>query len=155
MKNREYIAPVVEGKLPNNVREAIARLLAGMEGKVVRVTITLHRARRSSSQNGYYWAVLVPAWKEIFKGYGTLADDEAVHKYLVTLGGLWEDVIGPDGDVIYSDDGQPVRDLRSTSSLTTKEFTDFIEVCRLQAATEHGFDIPPPDKFYKEGNHDG
>lgn len=155
MKNREYIAPVVNGKLPDNVRVAIARLLAGFEGKVVRVSINLHRARRSSSQNGYYWSVVVPCWVEIFKECGTFADEKAVHRYLATLGGLWEWVTGPDGEAMYGEDGAPIADLRSTTDLSTKEFTDFIEVCRLQAATEHGFDIPPPDKFYKEGTHHG
>lgn len=142
MKGREYIAPVNRGVLPDNVRKAIATLLAGMEGKVVKVTIAPHNAKRSQSQNGYYHAVIVPHWKALMKEFGTIATDEEVHSFLVQhVGKLNKTIVGPDS-MIYTV-------TPSTSDLDTKEFTDFLEICRTVAG-EYGRDIPPPDKHYKE-----
>lgn len=138
----EYLGPVKDGVLPRNVREAIAMLMRGMEGKIVKVAVSEHKARRSGSQNAYHWSVIVPHWKALFKDAGELLDNEEVHNYLVRhVGKLDRTVVGPDGAVHQV--------TPSTSDLDTKEFTEFLETCR-RVALSYGCDIPPPDpEYYK------
>ncbi len=142
MKAREYIGPVAsDGRLPRAQALAIQAILKDCAGKTVRITVGLYHAKRSQSQNGYYWAVVVPAWREIFRLAGEILTDDEVHSFLVQhVGKLIKTVVHPDGSI--------KKIIRSTGDLDTKEFTEFLELCRL-VASEYGGDIPPPTKDYK------
>jgi len=139
MKGREYIGPVdSSGKLPRATALAIQALLADCRGKVVKVTIAPFHAKRSQSQNGYYHAVVVPAWRTLFRDAGEIMTDDEVHGFLAKeIGKLTKTVVHPDGSMRTI--------VRSTGDLNTKEFTEYLEICRLVAG-EYGYDIPPPTK---------
>lgn len=151
---RDFTAKVGEdGMLPLHTRRALGAVLKGYSDRVVKITIKLQKTIRTPRQNAYYWSVVVPHWKLIFREYGTIATDDEVHAYLVTsIGKLFRPVRCPDGEVLYHEDGSPVREPMSTGDMSTKEFSEFTELCRATAATDHGHDIPPPDPDYKKGN---
>lgn len=155
-EERKFISKVNdEGMLTEYVRKAIGALLKGYKGQVVEVKIKKQTLRRSPKQNSYYWSVIIAEWKLIFAHYGTIATDDEVHAYLVAhVGKLFKQVHGPDGEQLFHEDGSPVMELKSTSDLTTKEFSEYVEACRSEAATEHGRSIPSPDPYYKEGQTD-
>jgi len=156
-EERKFLSKVSpQGMLTDYVRKAIGALLKGYAGQVVEVKIKKQALRRSPKQNAYYWSVVVPEWKLIFASYGTIVTDEEVHSYLVAhVGKLFKPVHGPDGEQIFRmDDGVPVMELKSTSDLSTKEFSEYVEACRSEAAIEHGVTIPSPDPYYKEGQTD-
>jgi hypothetical protein len=83
------------------------------------------RAKRSLSQNAYYWALL-----EIF-GIRTGYTPDELH---VDLKRSYK--------LIYTKNGK--KYLRSTTSLDTKEFTDYIDWIKNTAA-EQGIDLPSAD----------
>lgn len=142
MKGREYIGPVASnGLLPRATALAIQAMLKDCAGKTVKVTLAVFHAKRSQSQNGYYWAVVIPAWREIFRQAGEILTDDEVHSFLVQhVGKLIKTVVHPDGSI--------KKIIRSTCDLDTKEFTEFLELCRM-VASEYGGDIPPPTKEHK------
>jgi hypothetical protein len=144
MKARIYIGPVDKtGHLPRNQALAIQATLLELAGKTVKVTVGPFHAKRSESQNSYYWAVIVPSWRTIFLDTGEVLTDDEVHAFLAqNVGKITRTVVSPDGSM------QTI--VRSSSDLTTKEFTDFIEVCRTLAAN-FGYDIPPPTKEATNG----
>lgn len=144
MKGREFIGPVNEkGMLPRATALAIQALLGDLRGKTVKVVIAPFHAKRSQSQNGYYWAVVVPAWRQIFRDAGEIMTDDEVHAFLVQhVGKLTKTIVHPNGSIKVI--------IRSTGDLDTKEFTEFLEICRLIAG-EYGHDIPPPTKEIENG----
>lgn len=189
---RTFTAKIDEhGRFPDHVRNAIGVVMRGYSGKVVKVSLKLQSLRRSSKQNSYYWSVIIPHWKMIFREGGTYQTDDDVHEFLVReVAKLQRPLIGPDGqpvkrytkleekaldlidrmlDFMKEEDVEnewsaeakeliehasemtpPVMVAVSTGDLSTKEYSEFTELCRATAATEHGHDIPPPDPDYKE-----
>jgi hypothetical protein len=122
-------APIFRGKVekgklrldsPGSFQAALARL----EGKQVALRVTKHHHSRSLSQNAYYWGVVIPLLAESC-GYG----DEEMHDAL-----KWKFLQRHDG---------PMPTVRSSASLNTAEFSDYVEECRRLAAGM-GVVIPDP-----------
>jgi hypothetical protein len=115
---------VIDGHFRPDSPGEFKAVLAKLEGKDIAVRLVRFRESRTLSQNGYYWAVVVPMFAECC-GY----DDEEMHNALKMR-------------FLMKHDG-PMPTVRSTTSLDTKEFTDYIESCRRLAA-EMGCVIPDP-----------
>ena len=113
------------GRLVLEKRDDFAKLIQHLDGQEIDVTLCRHRAPWSLSQNGYYWAVVVPLLAE-YCGYEREEMHEALKmKFLLT----------------HEDSAFPT--LRSTTDLDTAEFTEYIEQCRRLAAG-YGVVIPDP-----------
>lgn len=116
---------------------ALAIALRAVEGRRVVVDISPEKRNRSTSQNSYYWACVVPviahmltaSLQEITPGAEGVSNDEA-HDALKRRF-LGKEVIA----------GLEV--VRSTTGLSTVGFSDYVELCR-QFAAEAGFYIPAP-----------
>jgi len=78
---------------------------------------------RTNRQNKYYWGVVLPLSGEHFGYY----PDEMHEAFKLLF-------------LRRNEDGRP-ETLKSTSSLTTKEFVEYVDRCRHWAA-EHGIYIP-------------
>ena len=90
------------------------------------VTIKRYRAKRSDAQNKYYWGVVVQM----------IADETGNNKDMTHDGLRSMFLIDKTGKM-------PV--IRSTTSMTTKEFMEYIDTVVLWAAEFLGVIVPPPD----------
>lgn len=126
----EFLGTVKGGKLvAENVRQ-FKGAFYGFEGKRVRVKVELFRNRRSSEQNKYYHAVVVPMVGEAMGE----ADNETVHEILKAKFNYEILVIGAE---------ELLKPL-STAKLDTKAFSEYIEKIRTWAASFLGLYIPDP-----------
>ena len=96
-------------------------------GRAVDVTIATPRKRRSDAQNNWYWASL-----------GELAEHtgHTAHELHEHFAGLFLTSEGADG----------IRVTRSTTGLTTAEFTRYIEQCQQFSAERLDWYWPEPDQ---------
>lgn len=99
--------------------------LRSLEGQEVEVTIQKYRKTRTGEQNRYYWGVVVKLIAEHCGYEPEEAHDAMRLKFLQSHG---------DGIMLT---------IRSTTSLDTKEMTEYIEQCRRLGA-EMGVQIPSP-----------
>lgn len=100
-----------------------------LEGKEVAVEIRRYRPKRSINQNAYYHGVVIP-W--LAEAMGEEGEDghERVHQALKIQ--------------FLMDRSGKLPTVRSTASLDTAEFTEYIEQCRRLAAEMFGLNIPDP-----------
>jgi len=77
---------------------------------------------RSSKQNRYYWGVVLPAYVEgILTEWGEVISQEEAHESLKQQFSFEEKL---------NNEGKSVRIVRSTTRMSTKSFTEYIENCR-------------------------
>ena len=127
------------GKLKFNDPAKLSLRLAGLEGKDVQVTVEQKRKQRSLEQNAYYFGVVVKILSE-YTGYSKEETHDALRIKFLRIGG--------------SDD---LPTIKSTTKLSTKEMTDYIEGIKIWAITECDVFIPDADaniEWGRETNHD-
>lgn len=120
------------GKLALNNRRRISQYLHSIVGKAVQITIEPVRNTRSQNQNRYYWGVVI---KMISVRTGHT--DEEVHAILASKF-LKEGV---------DFRGKRYEVVKSTTSLTTIGFEDYLEKCRTFAAIDLELIIPLPNEI--------
>lgn len=119
---------VEKGRISLDHPESFKALLARLEGKDIALRLARHQRARSLSQNSYYWGVVVPLLAESC-GY----DNEEMHEAL-----KWRFLERHDG---------PMPTVRSTATLNTAEFSEYVDHCRRLAA-EMGVVIPDPGEMF-------
>ena len=112
-----------------NVAKVKTHLLP-LRGETIEVTLEKRRKRRTDSQNSYYWGVVIKMIADTC-GYRTSEEYAGIHselkqKFLPKSGRL--------------------QIAKSTSSLNTVEFSEYIEKVRQWAAEELGIYIPDPSE---------
>jgi hypothetical protein len=129
---------VTNGRIPLEVSQAVAAALRRMDGKRVIISLRKHVNRRSDRQNRAYWGIIVPRVLEMFTDAGNDTTKEEIHEYLK------EHVGGPMfARVLIDPDGERRPVVRSSTTLTTVEWEDFMEKIRAWAA-ERGLILPMP-----------
>ena len=125
-----YFGTIQEGKLhlTRNEKALFRDYLATLEGKEVQVAVEERKYTRTLPQNNWYWAAVVQIPADHF-GY----TKEEMHAVYGQMFRKAEKVIA---DKIY-------EYVRSTTTMTTAEFSDYCEKCRMWAAGE-GIVIPDP-----------
>lgn len=125
--------------------------LAKLEGKSVEVQINVTEVR-SNKQNNYYWGTLIYMIHQDLVAKGWRADDidtftyegnltrHHVHMYMRRKFLLFDHIDTETGEV----DGVTMR---STSSLSKKEFMDYIEAIRQWAVELLDINIPDPNEI--------
>jgi len=116
---------VADGKLTLKRSNLWTSAIKALEGKEVSVTIGPRRKPRSDNQNRWYWACVVAIPADHF-GYLP----EEMHNAFKWM------------FLRREEPGKPAT-IRSSASLTTKEFSDYCEACRKFCA-EQGLFIPDP-----------
>lgn len=102
----------------------------------VELVVKAIKESRSQSQNKYYWGVVV---KIVADETGHSSED--IHDYLRTrLLQKWITIETKEGT-------REVCIVRSTTSLDTKEFCDYVSFCRQWASMELGVFIPDPGQI--------
>ena len=97
-------------------------------GKPVKVEVKRALSQRSTSQNRYYWGVIVKMIAE-YTGH----EPDEVHSFLKL-----KHLRRGDGVIEWT---------RSTTELDTAEFEAYCEKCRLWALNELNINIPLPNEY--------
>lgn len=101
--------------------------------------------KRSKAQNRYYHSIIKKAfrtlWNEVIGGVTTDMAHEMLKRNFLPL------------EVISPHTGEVIMLYRSTTTLSTKEFSEFIEACRGYYLHETGEEIPLPN-WYREAVND-
>jgi hypothetical protein len=116
---------VLNGKLKLDNRQGFSRLVQMLEGREIEIRLAKRRKARSSPQNRFYWGVLIRMMSEHTGHLPDEVHEGFKHHFLV--------------DRI--DTGLPR--VRSTSSLTTEEFSRYVDDC-VQLSAEMGVIVPDP-----------
>lgn len=129
------LVPVVNGKLAptDSQKRVIAAFLHRMDGKHVRVSFGTPTKNRSGNQNKYYWGVVL-TMIAAETGHTT----EEIHEYL-------KDMLLP--KVYVSINGKERQLAKSTTSLDTFFFEQYLDQVRSFAATELNMTIPMPNEI--------
>jgi len=101
------------------------------EGKEIDIIVRKRKKSRTNPQNAWYWACVVAIPAEHF-GYSSDEMHEA-YKFMFLK---------------RDEAGKPLT-VRSTTTLSTKEFSEYTEQCR-QFCAEEGIVIPDPDDVFLE-----
>lgn len=104
--------------------------LSFLEGEV-EVTIKKYKKDRTEPQNNFYWGVVIDILSNAL-GYET----DEIHEILKNMFlKKWVDIKGKEYLII-----------KSTKSLKTDEFTEYIEKIRRWASIQNGIFIPDPNE---------
>jgi len=113
-------------------KEKLFKYLKTLEN-VYKLEIKRDKDKRSYSQNRYYHGVVVKMLGDELGNFPT-----EMHEILKSLFLQYDAVIGKTGEV--------VRVVKSTTELTTIEFEEYLEKCRIFALTNLGIRIPLPNE---------
>lgn len=122
----KFYGIVEEGRLKLQEKEKLDKLINSLEGKEIEITVDKRRKNRTNNQNNWYWACVIgiPA-----DHYGYTPDEmHEAYKFMFLR---------------KEEHGKPMT-VKSTASLSTEEFSDYVETCRTWAAKQ-GIDIPEPN----------
>lgn len=132
-KRGQFVGNVSEdGKLFLFNQGGYTGFLKHLAGKRVTLTIGEDKPTRSSNQHRYYFGVVV---KTIAEELGYTSDElhEALKYKFLRL-------------EAEPDKFRPLVSMRSTTSLKTDEFEQFLEQVRIWAATDLGIVVPLPNE---------
>ncbi len=122
-----------QGRISLYRKEAFAERVRQLEGRRIELVLRKRKDQRSIAQNAYYWGVVLPVFCE-FAGYTPEEAHEALKaKFLAK----------PDAD-------PRLPTVRSTATLSTGEFNEYLERVALLAA-EYGLYIPAPGEYEPAG----
>lgn len=112
-------------------KEGMRELMAKFEGKRVTVEVKKYRKDRSLPQLKYYWSVIIRILSQEL-GY----EENEVHELLKSL--FLRRVVELRGKKYVI--------IRSTSSLSTDEFAQYLEKIKRWASIEAGIFLPEPNE---------
>jgi len=128
------------GMLKFDNSERWRRAIRKLDGGRFELTFVREKSKRSLDQNAYLHAVPLPMLAEEF-GY----DKHEIPQLKLSLLGEWSGWVDRDREEVFTmKTFTPNK--TSTSDLSTKEFSDFIDWLIRWAAKEHNVIIPLPDE---------
>jgi len=128
---KKFTGTIKNGKVIFDEPELITLRTHSLEGKRVFITMEVDKAERSTSQNKYYWGVVIKLLEE-----ETGQDRQSLHevikeKFLTS----WVKINGHEEKMV-----------KSTSELDTKEFETLMSSVRQWASSFLGVYIPEPNE---------
>jgi hypothetical protein len=125
--NPIFLGQVKNGILILNAPERYAAYLPTLNGKEVQLSVGSVKKQRTKRENRYYWGVVIRLLSEV-TGY----NDDEMHDALRML--------------FLKDTDRTIPVIRSTASLTTLEFENYLEKIRLWAGEKLNCYIPLPNE---------
>ena len=110
--------------------KALQTHLKQFEGRIVEVSISKHRSKRTIDQNSYYWKLCEIAGNEL--GY----DSEDMHEIFKHR------FLKREKEIIVNENTIKLEKTISTTKLNTKQFTDYIEKIKRFCASELSIVLP-------------
>ena len=129
---------VINGNLKRN-RNLILNALETFEGQEVILTIQKAKKRRSNPQNSFYHGVVIPIMQQCLKDAGYLMTNESVHDML-KLRFLKESIL------VNEESGEYIERIKSTTELTTTQFSEYILDIQKFAVEYFNVVIPDPNQ---------
>jgi len=126
-----FFAMIKNGKINFNSIEKFNKYLLSLEGKDVTVVVKKWKKGRSNNQNRYMWGV---CYKIVSEETGHTEDE--IHDSLRAM--------------FLMDKSGKFPIVRSSTSLTTVEFEDYLEKVRIFAAEKLNCIIPLPNEIEAE-----
>lgn len=123
-----FLGKIISGNLILDNNDKFRNYLSGLEGKEIELTVEPIRKHRSNNQNAYYWGVVI----ELLCGHTGYTSNE-MHDALRMLF-LMDRRINPPR-------------IKSTTSLDTKEFEEYLTNIRQWASLDLGVYIPDPNEI--------
>jgi hypothetical protein len=134
---KTYLRVLEDGQHILEKEELFNSRLLALEPCLYVVTIDKARNKRSTLQNSYYWAVIVPAFCEGYEdAYGESISKERAHEALKIELNFKE--------ITNYETGEIARIPLSTADENTKEFHEYTERCRLWISEWLHIDTPDP-----------
>jgi len=131
----KHLAFIKNGNVTYQNKELFDDHMLSYEGKTVVITVGEQKKRRSLNLNSYYWAVVVKLLSDE-TGY----DKDEMHEVLKSMFLRTR----------YQIKGVWVDSTKSTTKLTHKEMSEFIEEVKRFASTTLGVYIPDPNEVEYE-----
>ena len=131
----KHLAYIKNGKVTYQNKDKFDDHMLNYEGKTVVITVGEQKKRRSLNLNSYYWAVVVKLLSEE-TGY----DKDEMHEVLKSMFLRTR----------YQIKGVWVASTKSTTKLSHKEMSEFIEETKRFASTTLGVYIPDPNEVEYE-----
>jgi|688.fasta_scaffold24492_4 hypothetical protein len=119
----------------NEDKQRLFSVLKHLKGQQA-ISIKKSRAQRSTAQSKYYWGVVIAYISE-----ETGFTREETHQLMGRMFLKYVKLVHDGTEEVF---------VRSTTSLNTKEMTDYIESIRTFAITELGVYIPDPNEIVYE-----
>lgn len=133
--NPVFSAKVEKGKLLIYGKKLFNDYLSTLDGKDVRIVVGKLEKQRSNKENAYYWGVAI---KLISEEIGLSAEE--THEALKIL------FLKKHIDFQILNKIEPIEYVRSTASLSTKEFEEYLENIRMWAASFLNCQVPMPNE---------
>lgn len=126
-----------EGKLQVFNQPVLNQWRIANAGKNIVLSLKLKRKGRSTPQNAYYWAVVVPLIREAINKFGNEFDEAETHEFLKAKFNSIEIEPVPDNFIEVP---------QSTGKLDTVGFMTYIEKIQRFASQMLGVYIPAPNE---------
>jgi len=135
----ELSAKVEAGKVKWKLAGLAKNTFAQFEGKAITITVELEKRKRSYLQNNYWWGVVIEIVYATFREFGERVSKADCHEML-KLKFLQGELVDPKtGELIGTF-------ARSSATLSTVEFMDFIAQVQQWMAEQFGTIIPDPNE---------
>jgi hypothetical protein len=128
---------VRDGRLLANDPEKFRAWLSSLHGDV-QITVERRKHQRGHKQNAYYWGVVVKLVAEEIGILPEEAHDMMKERFL---------------KVPVEHNGKRLAYVRSTTSLDTQEFGEYVEAAKRWASQELGIYIPEPGEVVLDHAH--
>lgn len=122
-----FYGKVEHGRIVLQNRDGFASLIARLNGCEIDIELRKHRRNRTTLQNAYYWSVVVGMVSES-TGYLPCEAHDALRQMFLT-----------------DNTDQLLPRVRSTTDLTTIEFSEYVAHCVQFAAEKLELVIPDPE----------
>lgn len=127
------------GELIIHNSKVFTELLLNLRNKDVEITISKRRKKRSGNQNRYYFGVLIPCIQQgLFDTQGEWLNTEEVHAFLKVHFNYKE--------ITNTSNGEMVKLGKTTTELSTIEFEEYQDKCRIFADEFLNVIIPLPNQ---------
>lgn len=134
-----YTAKVINGRIVATDHRGYSAHLQACEGKAIRITVEPATRRRSTMQNAYYWAVVVPMVRDGIKNAtGEVYSMEEVHDFLKGKFNA--------APIVNQSTGEVEHIARSTASLKVGQMMDYLAMIQRWAVEYLGVTIPNPNE---------
>lgn len=123
-------------------QNTINNILDAYNGHKINITFSKRSNKRSNYQNSYYWAVIIPIFKNSIKEeWGEIWSIKETHEFLKSNCNYIE--------FVNEETGEIIRKVRSTTENTTTIQEEFHEKCRQLCHSFFNTEIPLPNKNLK------
>ena len=134
-----HITP--DGKMVLNERATFLKLLQPLKGREIELVVKRRSKTRSGYQNAYYWGVVINIVTEALVDLGNNVTHEDAHEFLKANFNYSE--------ILNERTGEVMRVPRSTTELSTIEFSEYIEKIAQWASEWLKINIPEPNEQTK------